>query len=92
MSSVKSGGSSKNGRDSKSKRLGAKLADGQFAQAGSIIYRQKGTKIHPGQNVGLGNDFTLYTLMDGYVKFEKRRNRKYASVYAERVETKKAAK
>lgn len=92
MSSVKSGGSSKNGRDSKSKRLGAKLADGQFAEAGSIIYRQRGTKIHPGQNVGLGNDYTLYTLIDGYVKFEKRRNRKYASVYPQRVETKKAAK
>ena len=92
MSSVKSGGSSKNGRDSKSKRLGAKLADGQFALAGSIIYRQRGTKIHPGQNVGLGNDFTLYTLIDGYIKFEKRRNRKYASVYTKRVETKKATK
>ena len=88
MSSVKSGGSSKNGRDSKSKRLGAKLADGQFAQAGAIIYRQRGTKIHPGQNVGLGNDFTLYTLIDGYIKYEKRRNRKYASVYSQRVEQK----
>lgn len=91
MSSVKSGGSSKNGRDSKSKRLGAKLADGQFAHAGAIIYRQRGTKIHPGQNVGLGNDYTLYTLIDGFIKFEKRRNRKYASVYTQRVE-KKAAK
>ena len=92
MSSVKSGGSSKNGRDSKSKRLGAKLADGQFAQAGSIIYRQRGTKIHPGQNVGLGNDFTLYTLIDGYIKYEKRRNRKYASVYSQRVEKKQLNK
>jgi len=92
MSSVKSGGSTRNGRDSHSKRLGAKLADGQFALAGSIIYRQRGTKIHAGQNVGLGNDYTLFTLIDGYVKYEKRRNRKYASVYAKRVETKKANK
>ncbi len=90
MSSVKSGGSSKNGRDSHSKRLGAKLADGQFARAGSIIYRQRGTKIHPGQNVGLGNDHTLFSLMDGYIKYESRRNRKYASVYEKRVEGKKA--
>ena len=81
MSSVKSGGSSKNGRDSKSKRLGAKLADGQFARAGSIIYRQRGTKIHPGKNVDLGNDYTLFALIDGIVKYEKRRNRKYASIY-----------
>lgn len=90
MSSVKSGGSTRNGRDSQSKRLGAKLADGQFALAGSIIYRQRGTKIHPGQNVGLGNDHTLYTLIDGFVKFEKRRNRKYASVYAKKQVAKKA--
>ncbi|MCK5945948.1 MAG: 50S ribosomal protein L27 [Mycoplasmataceae bacterium] len=90
MSSVKSGGSTKNGRDSQSKRLGAKLADGQFALAGSIIYRQRGTKIHPGKNVGLGNDYTLFTLIDGYVKYEKRRNRKYAAVYAKRIETPKA--
>ena len=90
MSSVKSGGSTKNGRDSQSKRLGAKLADGQFALAGSIIYRQRGTKIHPGKNVGLGNDYTLFMLIDGYVKYESRRNRKYVSVYTERVEVKKA--
>ncbi|WKX02326.1 50S ribosomal protein L27 [Candidatus Mycoplasma mahonii] len=83
MSSVKSGGSSKNGRDSKGRRLGAKLADGQFALAGSIIYKQRGTKIHPGNNVGIGNDHTLYTLIDGIIKFEKRRNRKYASAYVQ---------
>ena len=90
MSSVKSGGSSKNGRDSHSKRLGSKLADGQFTKAGGIIYRQRGTKIHPGQGVGLGNDHTLFALIDGYVKFEMRRGRKYASVYVERVEKKTA--
>lgn len=90
MSSVKSGGSSKNGRDSHSKRLGSKLADGQFTKAGGIIYRQRGTKIHPGQGVGLGNDHTLFALIDGYVKFEMRRGRKYASVYVERVEKKAA--
>ena len=88
MSSVKSGGSSKNGRDSQSKRLGAKLADGQFALAGSIIYRQRGTKIHPGANVGLGNDFTLYMLIDGFVKYETRRGRKYALVLEKKEETK----
>ena len=92
MSSVKSGGSSKNGRDSHSKRLGAKLADGQFALAGSIIYRQRGTKIHPGLNVGLGNDFTLYMKKDGFVKFETRRGRKYALVLDTRPEDNKPAK
>lgn len=90
MSSVKSGGSTKNGRDSHSKRLGAKLADGQFTNAGGIIYKQRGTKIHPGQNCGLGNDHTLFALIDGYVKYEFRRGRKYASVYTERVEKKTA--
>ena len=92
MSSVKSGGSTRNGRDSHSKRLGAKLADGQFTLAGGIIYRQRGTKIHPGQNVGRGNDDTLFALIDGFVKFEKRRNRKYASVYTERIIIKKVTK
>lgn len=85
MASKKGGGSSRNGRDSKAKRLGAKLSDGQFATAGSIIYRQRGTKIHPGNNVGKGGDDTLFTTIDGYVKFEKKRNRKYASVYPKRV-------
>ena len=86
MSSVKSGGSSKNGRDSRSKRLGAKLSDGQFTLGGGIIYRQRGTKIHPGTNVGRGNDDTLFSLIDGYVKYEFIRGRKYASVYEKRVE------
>ncbi|MBX4209686.1 MAG: 50S ribosomal protein L27 [Mollicutes bacterium PWAP] len=84
MSKVKGLGSTKNGRDSQSKRLGAKLGDGQFCTAGSIIYRQRGTRIHPGQNVGLGGDYTLYSKIDGYVKYEKRRNRKYVSVYIDR--------
>ncbi len=79
------GGSTNNGRDSRSKRLGAKLADGQFAKAGSIIYRQRGTKIHPGTNVSKGGDDTLFMLIDGYVKYETIRGRKYASVYTQRV-------
>ena len=62
-------GSTKNGRDSESKRLGAKRADGQFVKAGNILYRQRGTKIHPGVNVGLGGDDTLYALVDGVVRF-----------------------
>ncbi len=75
-------GSSKNGRDSHSKRLGAKKADGQFAKAGNIIYRQRGTHIHPGTNVGLGNDDTLYALTDGIVRFERKgRDKKQVSVY-----------
>ncbi|ATO30835.1 50S ribosomal protein L27 [Mycoplasmopsis bovirhinis] len=84
MAKTKAGGSTKNGRDSHSKRLGAKLGDGQFATAGSIIYRQRGTKIHAGENVGRGSDDTLYTLIDGYIKYQNRRNRKYVSVYTER--------
>ncbi len=78
----KGGGSSTNGRDSKGRRLGAKLADGQLAKAGSIIYRQRGTKIHPGTNVGVGNDHTLYAKIDGVVKFERLgKERKQVSVY-----------
>ncbi|MBQ6560189.1 MAG: 50S ribosomal protein L27, partial [Erysipelotrichaceae bacterium] len=65
FASKKGVGSTKNGRDSESKRLGAKLADGQFATAGSIIYRQRGTKVHPGANVGKGGDDTLFCLIDG---------------------------
>ncbi len=75
-------GSSKNGRDSKSKRLGPKRADGQFAKAGNIIYKQRGTRIHPGLNVGRGNDDTLYALTDGIVRFERKgRDKKQVSVY-----------
>ena len=75
-------GSTKNGRDSESKRLGAKRADGQFLLAGNILYRQRGTHIHPGNNVGIGSDDTLYALIDGTVKFEKMgKDRKKVSVY-----------
>ncbi|MHA3859077.1 50S ribosomal protein L27 [Mycoplasma sp. Z463D] len=84
MAHTKAGGSTRNGRDSHSKRLGAKLGDGQFATAGSIIYRQRGTKIFPGLNVGRGGDDTLFTKIDGYVKYESKRNRKYVSVYPEK--------
>ncbi|ATZ17480.1 50S ribosomal protein L27 [Williamsoniiplasma luminosum] len=71
FASKKGVGSTKNGRDSESKRLGAKKADGQFANAGSIIFRQRGTKIHPGQNVGRGGDDTLFALVSGIVKYER---------------------
>ncbi|CCZ55893.1 50S ribosomal protein L27 [Clostridium sp. CAG:1219] len=82
MAHKKGGGSTKNGRDSESKRLGAKRADGQFVQAGNIIYRQRGTKIHPGMNVGIGKDDTLYSLVDGTVKFERKgKTDTKASVY-----------
>lgn len=75
-------GSTKNGRDSESKRLGAKRADGQFVLAGNILYRQRGTHIHPGTNVGIGSDDTLYALVDGTVKFEKLgKDKKKVSVY-----------
>jgi large subunit ribosomal protein L27 len=69
MAHKKGGGSSKNGRDSKGQRLGVKLFDGQQASAGAIIVRQRGTRIHPGQNVGVGRDHTLFALVDGSVKF-----------------------
>ncbi len=77
-------GSTKNGRDSQSKRLGAKKSDGQKVNAGNIIYRQRGTHIHPGKGVGLGSDDTLFALVDGVVKYEPALNgRKKVSVYAE---------
>lgn len=76
-------GSTSNGRDSAGRRLGAKVGDGQFVTAGSIIYRQRGTKIFPGNNVGRGNDDTLYAKIAGIVKFERvGRDKKQASVYA----------
>mgnify|MGYP003301920903 CR=1 FL=1 len=76
-------GSTKNGRDSEAKRLGAKRADGQFVKAGNILYRQRGTKIHPGVNVGRGGDDTLFALIDGKVKFERvGKDRKQVSIYA----------
>lgn len=81
----KGGGSTKNGRDSNAKRLGIKRESGQAILAGGIIVRQRGTKFHPGNNVGIGSDDTLYALIDGYVKFERmgRRDKK-VSVYEER--------
>ncbi len=82
MSSKKGVSSSKNGRDSESKRLGVKTGDGQYVTAGSIIMRQRGTKIHPGNNVGIGGDDTLFAKIDGAVKFERKdKTRKQVSVY-----------
>lgn len=78
----KGGGSTQNGRDSIAKRLGAKAADGQTVTGGSIIYRQRGTKIHPGHNVGRGGDDTLFALVEGVVRFERKgRDKKQVSVY-----------
>ena len=83
-------GSTRNGRDSESKRLGPKRADGQFSLAGNILVRQRGTKIHPGHNVGKGKDDTLFALVDGVVRFERLgRDKKQVSVYP--VETNAAA-
>ena len=77
-------GSTKNGRDSESKRLGVKKSDGQSVRAGNIIIRQRGTAVHPGNNVGIGSDDTLFALIDGKVKFEqKTKSKKQVSVYAE---------
>ena len=82
FASKKGVGSTKNGRDSESKRLGAKLSDGQTCTAGSIIYRQRGTKVHPGTNVGKGGDDTLFAKVDGVVKYERLgKNKKQVSVY-----------
>ena len=88
MAHKKGQGSVKNGRDSESKRLGVKRADGQFVRAGNILIRQRGTNVHPGTNGGKGSDDTLYALVDGVVKFERKgRDKKQVSVYP--VETKK---
>ena len=76
----KGAGSTKNGRDSESKRLGVKRADGQTVPAGNILVRQRGTKIHPGANVGCGRDFTLFALKDGKVKFITKKTGKYATI------------
>jgi large subunit ribosomal protein L27 len=84
MAHKKAGGSSRNGRDSKSKRLGVKRFDGEFVSTGSVIMRQRGTRIRPGRNVGLGRDFTLFALLDGRVKFEwAAKGKRRASVYPE---------
>ena len=80
MAHKKGGGSSRNGRDSESKRLGVKVYAGEFVISGNILVRQRGTRIHPGTNVGCGRDYTLFALIDGVVKFESRRR---ISVYSE---------
>lgn len=82
MAHKKAGGSSRNGRDSQSKRLGVKRFGGQFVQAGSIIVRQRGTKFHPGENVGCGKDYTLFALTDGHVQFKVKGplKRKYVNI------------
>ena len=83
MAHKKGMGSTKNGRDSNSKRLGVKRSDGQKINAGTIIVRQRGTKIHPGKNVSRGKDDTLFALIDGFVKFERKgRDKKRVSVYS----------
>jgi len=79
-------GSTRNGRDSKPKMLGAKASDGEFVTGGSILYRQRGTKIYPGKNTGIGTDDTVYACVSGYVKFERvGRDRKQVSIYTEEV-------
>ena len=86
FASKKGVGSSKNGRESHSKRLGVKRSDGQFVLSGNIIVRQRGTRIHPGENVGIGKDHTLFAKIDGIVKFERvGKDKKRASVYAKEV-------
>lgn len=83
MAHKKAGGSSRNGRDSESKRLGVKKFGGEPVKAGNIIIRQRGTKVHPGNNVGLGRDHTIFSLIKGFVKFERHRSgSKKVSVYA----------
>ncbi|KPJ49279.1 MAG: 50S ribosomal protein L27 [Dehalococcoidia bacterium DG_22] len=84
MAHKKGGGSTRYGRDSKAKRLGVKRYDGQVVVPGTIIVRQRGTRIHPGRNVGMGRDFTIYALIEGQVKFEpyNKQGRKKVSVYA----------
>lgn len=86
MAHKKGVGSSRNGRDSESKRLGVKRADGQFVLAGNILVRQRGTKIHPGENVGIGKDDTLFAKINGIVKFERLgKEKKKVSVYPEEI-------
>jgi len=83
MSKTKAGGSTKNGRDSKSKRLGPKVFDGHVVNAGAIIVRQRGTRIHPGENVGRGRDDTLFAMVPGVVKYHANHNRRLVSVLPE---------
>lgn len=84
MAHKKGMGSTRNGRDSNAQRLGVKRSDGQYVLAGNILVRQRGTKLHPGKNCGIGSDDTLFALVDGYVKFERKdKYRKQVSIYAE---------
>lgn len=83
MSKTKAGGSSKNGRDSRAKRLGPKVFDGEFVNAGAVLVRQRGTRIHPGDNVGKGSDDTLFALSAGTVKYGARANRRLVNVLPE---------
>ncbi|HCE00261.1 MAG TPA: 50S ribosomal protein L27 [Armatimonadetes bacterium] len=85
MAHKKGQGSTRNGRDSQSKRLGVKKFGGEVVKAGTILVRQRGTKFHPGQNVGIGNDHTLFALTDGQVKFEGPEKRRRISVYPHQV-------
>jgi len=86
MAHKKAGGSSRNGRDSAGQRLGVKRFGGQWVQAGNILVRQKGTRIHPGENVGMGRDYTIFAKIEGVVKYEsKGRDKKKVSVYAQTV-------
>lgn len=84
FASKKGQGSTKNGRDSNPKYLGVKRYDGEAVKAGNIIVRQRGTKFHPGVNMGLGKDYTLFALIDGYVKFESFKGKKRVSIYVEK--------
>ncbi|MDR1604116.1 MAG: 50S ribosomal protein L27 [Gracilibacteraceae bacterium] len=87
MAHKKGMGSTRNGRDSQAQRLGVKRADGEYVIAGNILIRQRGTKIHPGNNTGRGRDDTVFALIDGFVKFERKdKYRKQVSVYAQRPE------
>jgi large subunit ribosomal protein L27 len=83
MSKTKAGGSTKNGRDSKAKRLGPKVFDGQTVTAGAILVRQRGTRIHPGDNVGKGSDDTLFAMAPGHVKYGERNGRRLVNVLAD---------
>ena len=83
MSKTKAGGSSKNGRDSRAQRLGPKVFDGQTVNAGAVIVRQRGTRIHPGLNVGRGSDDTLFAMAEGTVKYTTRNNRRLVDVLAD---------
>nr|WP_253308209.1 50S ribosomal protein L27 [Rickettsia endosymbiont of Ceutorhynchus assimilis] len=80
MATKKAGGSSRNGRDSAGRRLGAKKSDGQYVVPGNIIVRQRGTKIHPGKNVGLGKDHTIFALIEGLVEFVTKKDQKFVNV------------